>query len=423
MGQLGNFITCAMKDNLLQLFLISLGLVIISAKEKCCPNVLLDVDDPESDVHILQGARLGFYSQIGEYGDRPQYKQLDRNNFIFYSETESMWITAPDHVGSTSTGITSNSTADCVESISDWQYYNGTQWHLNRNLSTKCAKIEDICCKTIHMSSPASNSTADNSSSMIYAEEARKTLGRYTAVGTSNGRYIYQHDGMDRYLQFDESNLNWLIVHEVGKKSGFIYHSGGSVCPENSGARWHVASYDKEKNATSWEHDPEFEVSCVNQKTPEHPSFGVSKSDETTPTTLTTLTTSEKKSSSTKDPPKKTTMKKVKETTTTIVTTTSDTDLARITQNVSITGSSTLEPTSEMTPANPESQSTPVANPLISKTEDSGSSVTPIVVSLLFLLVFTVGAIFLVRRFRKSWSSGSHGRQLVMETLGLYRDI
>ena len=76
------------------------------------------------------------------------------------------------------------------------------------------------------MSSPAGNNTKDNSSSLVYAEESRKTLGRYTAVGMTNGRYIYQHDDMDRYLEFDESNQNWLIVHEVGFTSGFIYHSG-----------------------------------------------------------------------------------------------------------------------------------------------------------------------------------------------------
>ena len=40
----------------------------------CCTNVLIDVDNPESDVHTLQGARLGFYSQLGFYGARPQYK-------------------------------------------------------------------------------------------------------------------------------------------------------------------------------------------------------------------------------------------------------------------------------------------------------------------------------------------------------------
>ena len=40
----------------------------------CCSNILINVQDPKSDIHQLQGARLGFYSQIGFYGARPQYR-------------------------------------------------------------------------------------------------------------------------------------------------------------------------------------------------------------------------------------------------------------------------------------------------------------------------------------------------------------
>ena len=40
----------------------------------CCSSVVVNVRDPQSEVHLLQGARLGFYSQIGFYGARPQYR-------------------------------------------------------------------------------------------------------------------------------------------------------------------------------------------------------------------------------------------------------------------------------------------------------------------------------------------------------------
>ena len=43
---------------------------------ECCANVLINVRDPESEVHLLQGARLGFYTQMGFYGARPQYKYV-----------------------------------------------------------------------------------------------------------------------------------------------------------------------------------------------------------------------------------------------------------------------------------------------------------------------------------------------------------
>ena len=40
----------------------------------CCTNIVINVEDPESDIHLMQGARLGFYTQTGFYGARPQYK-------------------------------------------------------------------------------------------------------------------------------------------------------------------------------------------------------------------------------------------------------------------------------------------------------------------------------------------------------------
>ena len=58
----------------------SLLLALLSAsvstlvKPPCCQHVQLNVGDPQSEFLVMQGARLGFYSQIGYYGARPQYK-------------------------------------------------------------------------------------------------------------------------------------------------------------------------------------------------------------------------------------------------------------------------------------------------------------------------------------------------------------
>eukprot|EP00090_Calanus_glacialis_P015747 TRINITY_DN24816_c0_g1_i1.p1 TRINITY_DN24816_c0_g1~~TRINITY_DN24816_c0_g1_i1.p1 ORF type:complete len:416 (-),score=101.67 TRINITY_DN24816_c0_g1_i1:107-1354(-) len=415
-----------MKDILFQLCLFLFPLGIVLAQQECCSSIVLDVEDPESDVHILQGSRLGFYTQIGQYGEKAQYKQVDGDNYIFYSETELMWITTPVHVGSTSTGITSKSTANCADSISDWAYFNGTTWQYNRNLKSSCAKIEDICCSNIEMSSPAGNNTKDNSSSLVYAEESRKTLGRYIAVGMTNGRYIYQHDDMDRYLEFDESNQNWLIVHEVGCTSGFIYHSGGSVCPEHSGSRWHTAAHDQEKNTTGWAHDPDFTVKCVEQNSKKASEESSSKK---VITKLDTKAKANAKSTTTTKAISKEGTMETEKTTSSIITTSPTTEL--VTNNVTVmphnhsmttSTTSNKNPTTETTPAE-KNLDNPQANPLISKADDSGSSVTPIVVSLLIIVVFVVLGVIFVRRFRKYWRSGSHGRQLVMETIGLYRDV
>ena len=50
------------------------GVRMLRMASDCCSSVIMNVRDPESEVHLLQGARLGFYSQIGFYGARPQYR-------------------------------------------------------------------------------------------------------------------------------------------------------------------------------------------------------------------------------------------------------------------------------------------------------------------------------------------------------------
>ena len=46
----------------------------VISEDKCCSMILLDVLDPESDVHSKQGSRLGFYKHFGDYGGKYQYK-------------------------------------------------------------------------------------------------------------------------------------------------------------------------------------------------------------------------------------------------------------------------------------------------------------------------------------------------------------
>jgi len=351
------------------------------AKDKCCNNILLDTADPESDVHILQGGRLGFYTQIGLYGEKAQYKQVSGDNYIYYSAKESLWLTTPDQVGSKSTGITSESSGDCIDSSFEWKYYNGSHFLTDQNLTTWCAEINKYCCSSVQLSSPPVNTTVNNSSGVAYAEEARKTLGKYTAVGTLSGRFIYQHGDMDRYLQFDKKNMNWLVVNEVGSTSGFLYHSGGSVCAENSGARWHAASSGENNNTFSWQHDPQLHVTCLTDLP--------SNSSTTQSVTISTKVVSEE---------------------TTKLQTTSD------------SSASSAENTSQNTEEHADTTESPSAKPLISDSADSEAPVTAIIVSVACLVVFSVLAVIFTRRFRTSWRSGSHGRQLVLETFGLHRN-
>ena len=46
--------------------------------------------------------------------------------------------------------------------------------------------------------------------SKLYNNETRDSLGVYYAVGVSNGRYIYQQPGLDRYLEYTD-NGDWMV--------------------------------------------------------------------------------------------------------------------------------------------------------------------------------------------------------------------
>ena len=59
---------------MLMLLTMVSGVMMLRMASDCCSSVMMNVRNPGSEVHLLQGARLGFYSQIGFYGARPQYR-------------------------------------------------------------------------------------------------------------------------------------------------------------------------------------------------------------------------------------------------------------------------------------------------------------------------------------------------------------
>merc|ERR1711915_1062142 len=178
------------------------------------------------------------------------------------------------HVGSNTVGITSIATntseetheqnmnktdSKCAEDVKAWAYYNDTKWSESEHLISKCANIKDTCCNQVKLSSP----NAENSSDLVYFKKSKKSLGTYKAIGETHGRYIYELQGEEeRYLEFEENRGNWLIVEKIGFITGYIYHKGGSVCPENSGSKWHTA-VEAQDGSLKWGKDHDLKVQCV----------------------------------------------------------------------------------------------------------------------------------------------------------------
>ena len=77
-----------------------------------------------------------------------------------------------------------------------------------------------------------------------YGETPSSSLGLYTAIGTQNGRYIYQMEGQDRFLEYGDRY--WLVTAGVGRTTGRIHHTVSSVCPQHIRSGWRIASRDGE---------------------------------------------------------------------------------------------------------------------------------------------------------------------------------
>ena len=75
-----------------------------------------------------------------------------------------------------------------------------------------------------------------------------------------NGRYAYQKENHDRYLEY--GSRHWLVSKGISKTVGFIHHPGGSVCPEHIKNEWQIA-YKDQDDQWLWKDDPMLEITCA----------------------------------------------------------------------------------------------------------------------------------------------------------------
>ena len=167
------------------------------------------------------------------------------------------WTNTEFHVGNTTTGLVNEVPTYCADSMHGWTFYNGSDWVISRDLLSSCTSIEHTCCHSVTISS----SSSTRNSSELYSQETKDSLGKYSAVGMSNGRYLYQKPGMDRYLEYLPSG-DWLVSDRVGQDEGFISHIGGSVCAEDAGNKWEVSVWKEDTKEYQWEYDTLLTVEC-----------------------------------------------------------------------------------------------------------------------------------------------------------------
>ena len=122
-------------------------------------------------------------------------------------------------------------------------------------LLASCANISSTCCPSVNISTAQTNSS-------LYSKDTSDSLGLYTAVGVYHGRYLYQRLGLDRYLLFLETG-DWMVTDKVGHDHGYLSHTGGSVCPENTDNRWEVSIFHQHSDTFTWDTDTLLRVDCL----------------------------------------------------------------------------------------------------------------------------------------------------------------
>ena len=145
-----------------------------------------------------------------------------------------------------------------MESLHPWLAFNGSDWVQSTDLLASCANITSTCCSTVKISRTERSETETSS---LYSQDTRDSLGLYTAVGVYHGRYLYQRPGLERYLVFLDTG-DWMVTDKVGHDHGYLSHTGGSVCPEDSDNNWELSIYHQHSDTFTWATDPLLSVQC-----------------------------------------------------------------------------------------------------------------------------------------------------------------
>eukprot|EP00092_Neocalanus_flemingeri_P022407 GFUD01024300.1.p1 GENE.GFUD01024300.1~~GFUD01024300.1.p1 ORF type:complete len:344 (+),score=84.11 GFUD01024300.1:87-1118(+) len=232
----------------------------LGAGKECCSSVLLDSD---LAVHKIQGDKLGFYTQLGYYGARPAYRQQGGEFFIFYYEEEQHWIDSRYFYGaSLFSKLVNEMDGYCLDDHNNWSFYNGSDLMYSEVLTSNCSKIEDVCCKELRISSANSDVIIDKEP--YYNNQSKDSLGDYKAIGIINGRFVYQKENLDSFLEY--GGKHWTVSYGVGQNTGHIIHQGGSVCPEHIEKEWQI-SYTNADGDWEWKDDPFLKITCVKKMT------------------------------------------------------------------------------------------------------------------------------------------------------------
>jgi len=104
----------------------------------CCTHVKIETT---GEARRHQGNRIGEYRLTGVLADRPIYKNVEREEFLFYlqSNKKGLWMVGPT-AGQFNGGLAHRGDTHCVEDVraNQWKYTDGSAWHVDSHLRVSC---------------------------------------------------------------------------------------------------------------------------------------------------------------------------------------------------------------------------------------------------------------------------------------------
>eukprot|EP00092_Neocalanus_flemingeri_P035239 GFUD01038343.1.p1 GENE.GFUD01038343.1~~GFUD01038343.1.p1 ORF type:complete len:1287 (+),score=506.35 GFUD01038343.1:270-4130(+) len=104
----------------------------------CCTHLKIETTGEASN---HQGNRIGEYQLTGVLADRPIYKNVDKEEYLFYlqSKKKGLWMVGPT-AGQFNGGLAHRGDTYCVEDVSSnqWKYTDGSAWHVDPSLRVSC---------------------------------------------------------------------------------------------------------------------------------------------------------------------------------------------------------------------------------------------------------------------------------------------
>ena len=185
------------------------------------------------------------------------------------------------HGSSVWSRLENNSTSKCLEDHSSWSFRNRTKMEFTEDLSVNCSTIKDVCCDKVRI-----NSSSGETGNSTYGN-LTNSFGVYTAIGTRNGRYIYQMDGQDIFLEFGGSYQSyWMVTAGIGQTRVYGYtgirYDGGSICPEHVSSGWKIPNvttsfFNSYTYVSSWKEEPGITVTCEGKDQVRNQSYNLIK--------------------------------------------------------------------------------------------------------------------------------------------------